>query len=140
MTRNELIKQAYAYGAAVALQELGYAPYDAQQAGVKLAMEKEALSGAEARAALETLLSPATGAARSAGGAISGAAKNVAGQAKRHGGDLLAALRGSGNLPSNPLVLNPDAARMARLGLGAGALGGAGLGVGGMALGNALSD
>jgi len=130
MTRNERIKQAYAYGAAVALQELGYAPYDAQQAGVKLAMEKEALTGAEARAALETLLSPVTGAAKS----IGGAAKNVG----RQGGDLLAALRGKA-LPG-ALFENPELARMARLGLGAGAVGGAGLGAGGMALGNALSD
>jgi hypothetical protein len=41
MTRKELIKQAYAYGAAVALQELGYDVNTAQNAGIKLAEEAE---------------------------------------------------------------------------------------------------
>lgn len=38
----ELIKQAYAYGAAVALQELGFSAQQAQAGGVKLASEKMA--------------------------------------------------------------------------------------------------
>jgi len=38
---NEMIKQAYAYGAAVALQEAGYAPQVAEQLGVKLAAEAD---------------------------------------------------------------------------------------------------
>jgi len=37
MNRAELVKQAYAYGASVALQELGYAPTVAEGMAVKLA-------------------------------------------------------------------------------------------------------
>ena len=40
--KAELIKQAYAYGAAVALQELGFGARDAEAGGVKLAMAKMA--------------------------------------------------------------------------------------------------
>ena len=39
---TKLIKQAYAYGAAVALQELGFAVQDAEAGGVKLAEAKMA--------------------------------------------------------------------------------------------------
>ena len=39
----ELIKQAYAYGAAVALQELGYNPQQAEAGGIKLAEEMEGM-------------------------------------------------------------------------------------------------
>lgn len=39
---NEMIKQAYAYGASVALKEAGYAPQVAEQLGVKLAAEADA--------------------------------------------------------------------------------------------------
>lgn len=42
MDRRELIKQAYAYGASIALQEAGYAPVVAEQVGVKLAAEADA--------------------------------------------------------------------------------------------------
>ena len=39
MTRAELIKQAYAYGAAVALQEAGISPVESEQVAVKLAAD-----------------------------------------------------------------------------------------------------
>jgi len=39
---NEMIKQAYAYGASVALKEAGYAPQVAEQLSVKLAAEADA--------------------------------------------------------------------------------------------------
>lgn len=42
MTRNELVKMAYAYGASVALQEAGYNPAEAETAGIKLAEEADA--------------------------------------------------------------------------------------------------
>jgi hypothetical protein len=39
---NEMIKQAYAYGASVALKEAGYAPQEAERLSVKLAAEADA--------------------------------------------------------------------------------------------------
>ena len=47
--KAELIKQAYAYGAAVALQELGFGARDAEAGGVKLAMAKMAEGEEEER-------------------------------------------------------------------------------------------
>jgi len=129
MTREDFIKQAYAYGASVALQELGYAPQDAEAGAIKLAqeqpMEKLALSGAEAKAALERLMA-----------SIKGGAGRAGGEAQ----NLLEALKGGFPYPKAPVFTPERLTTTARQGLGAGLAGGAGLGAGGMALGNALSD
>lgn len=42
--REEIIKQAYAYGTALALKEVGVEPEPAQEAAVKLASDKEMMS------------------------------------------------------------------------------------------------
>jgi hypothetical protein len=68
----ELIKQAYAYGAAIALQELGFSEQQAQAGGVKLASEKMAEGEEEGgmHPALAALLGSGAGAL---GGAALGA-------------------------------------------------------------------
>lgn len=66
---NELIKQAYAYGASVALQEAGYAPEQANQAAVQLTHEKTAQEDEEGMSpALMALLGAGGGALLGAGG------------------------------------------------------------------------
>jgi hypothetical protein len=66
---NEMIKQAYAYGANVALQEAGYAPAQAQAAAARLTLEKTAEEGEEGMSpALMALLGGGAGAVLGAGG------------------------------------------------------------------------
>jgi len=66
MNKIAMIKQAYAYGAAVALQELGYDVNTAQNAGVKLAEDEEGM-----HPALRALIG--TGAGLGAGALAGGA-------------------------------------------------------------------
>lgn len=68
----ELIKQAYAYGAAVALQELGFNAQQAQAGGVKLASEKMA-EGEEEGGMHPALAALLGGGAGALGGAALGA-------------------------------------------------------------------
>jgi len=70
--KAELIKQAYAYGAAVALQELGFGARDAEAGGVKLAMAKMA-EGEEEEGMHPALRALIGGGAGAVGGAALGA-------------------------------------------------------------------
>jgi len=70
--KAELIKQAYAYGAAVALQELGFGAQDAEVGGVKLAMAKMA-EGEEEEGMHPALRALIGGGAGALGGAALGA-------------------------------------------------------------------
>ena len=67
---NEMIKQAYAYGASVALQEVGYAPAQAEAAAVQLTLEKTAAEEDEEgmSPAMMALLGGGAGAVLGAGG------------------------------------------------------------------------
>jgi hypothetical protein len=67
---NEMIKQAYAYGANVALQEAGYAPAQAEAAAIQLTQEKTAEEGEEGgiSPALMALMGAGGGALLGAGG------------------------------------------------------------------------
>lgn len=66
---NEMIKQAYAYGASLALQEAGYTPEQANQAAVQLTYEKTAAEDEEGISpALLALLGAGGGALLGAGG------------------------------------------------------------------------
>jgi hypothetical protein len=71
MNKIAMIKQAYAYGAAVALQELGYDLNAAQNAGIKLAEDEEGM-----HPALRALLGTGAGL-----GALGGAALGAGGAA-----------------------------------------------------------
>jgi len=106
MDKVAMIKQAYAYGAAVALHELGYDVNTAQNAGVKLAEDEEGM-----HPALRALLG--TGAGIGAG-ALGGAALGAGGAAlsRRLGGPSLseAAMRGTGKIV-------PDATEVAAKGM-----------------------
>jgi len=73
MDKIAMIKQAYAYGAAVALHELGYDANTAQNAGVKLAEDEEGM-----HPALRALLGAGAGAGA---GALGGAALGAGGAA-----------------------------------------------------------
>lgn len=99
---NEMIKQAYAYGASIALQEAGYAPAQAEATAAQMTLEKTAEEGL---GPLETaLLGGGTGALLGAGGgALYGhlAKKNLINQllgagasAQRAGGKGIDKLRG----------------------------------------------
>lgn len=103
MTRKDLIKQAYAYGAAIALQELGYDVNTAQDAGIKLA---------EAEVGEEEGMSPALRALIGAGIGVGGGALLGAGggalAGKLTGKNMTTALEeaiaGSGRLGKNPKI------------------------------------
>jgi len=71
--KAELIKQAYAYGAAVALQELGFGARDAEAGGVKLAMAKMAEGEEEEEGMHPALRALIGGSAGAVGGAALGA-------------------------------------------------------------------
>jgi hypothetical protein len=94
MDKVAMIKQAYAYGAAVALQELGYDVNTAQNAGVKLAEDEEGM-----HPALRALIGTGAGIG---GGALLGAGLGAGGAAlsRRLGGPSLseAAMRGTGKI------------------------------------------
>lgn len=91
MNRRELIKQAYAYGAAVALQELGYDINTAQSAGIKLAEDEEGM-----HPALKALIG--TGVGLGGGALLGGGAGAIAGKAtgRNLGEELVRALGGKG--------------------------------------------
>lgn len=76
MDKVAMIKQAYAYGAAVALQELGYDVNTAQNAGVKLAEDEEGM-----HPALRALIGTGAGIG---GGALLGAGLGAGGAALAH--------------------------------------------------------
>lgn len=137
MTKQELIKQAYAYGAAVALQELGYNTQQAQATGVKLAEDGEGM-----HPAIAALLGGGAGAL---GGAALGAGSAFIPGLRGKG--LTGLMAGRKGVPS--AIRQTDALRgiQGRLsggleeaylrglgGSGVGALGGAGL-AGGLAMG-----
>ena len=63
-----MIKQAYAYGASVALQEVGYAPAQAEAAAVQFTLEKTAQEDEGMSPALTALLGCGAGALLGAGG------------------------------------------------------------------------
>jgi len=96
MTKQELIKQAYAYGAAVALQELGYNTQQAQATGVKLAEDGEGMNPA-----IAALLGGGAGAL---GGAALGAGSALI-PGMRGAGAANWLRKGRGNLTGN---LNPS--------------------------------
>jgi len=81
MNVYELVKQAYAYGASVALAEVGYQEQDAAVEGEKIAsfeMEKVAAEDEGMSPALMALLGAGAGTALGAGGgALAGKLKNV---------------------------------------------------------------
>jgi hypothetical protein len=91
----ELIKQAYAYGAAVALQELGFNAQQAQAGGVKLASAKMA-EGEEEGGMHPALAALLGGGAGALGGAALGA-----------GSAFIPGLRGTG--AANLLMKSPKA-------------------------------
>lgn len=143
--RDELIKQAFAYGSSVALQEAGYGEYDAEEMGVKLAAG--AAAQASLKEALKALFTDAgasmKGMGQKAWGGITGAGSAVgeaASGAGRRANQLRRALfsEGAGNVGAttghafpNPRTRVEDIQRMARMGTGLGLGAGAGLGVGG---------
>ncbi len=102
---NEMIKQAYAYGASVALQEVGYDANQAQQAAAQLTHEKTAEEGEEEGGgmspALMALLGGGAGAVLGAGGgALAG---------KLTGSNLLRrAASGVAGTPTNPMTSVPN--------------------------------
>lgn len=160
MDKVAMIKQAYAYGAAVALQELGYDVNTAQDAGVKLAEDEEGM-----HPALRALIGAGAGAG---GGALLGAGLGAGGAALAqklqksnpgYAGYLTSmAQRGAGESPniaekmmshaaipeslrySMTNSADPAALREALLGAQAGGAGGAGLGALGGGLYGGLSE
>jgi hypothetical protein len=89
----ELIKQAYAYGASVALQELGFDTRHAEAGGIKLAedaMEEEEDGGGGSNPALQAGLGAAIGvpAGTLAGLGIGGALADKKFGKRRHPGDM----------------------------------------------------
>ena len=138
--RDELIKQAFVYGSRVALEEAGYDPQQANDFAVKLAGAAEA-PGMFMRAmrALKAAPGKAWGGVTRGAGAVKGAIKDAPQTARNAMGDLSGSVR-RGTMPSRGMGVGmggagelapEDIARAARLALGAGAIGGAGLGIGG---------
>ena len=155
MNKIAMIKQAYAYGAAVALQELGYDVNTAQNAGVKLAEDEEGMHPA-LRALIGT--GAGLGAGALAGGALGagggallqklkptemGRIGNFAqthGPREGMGADLIAKLTGGENPMTRAALAEGAIGREARFGGAAGAAGGAGLGALGGGLYGGLSE
>jgi hypothetical protein len=94
MDKVAMIKQAYAYGASVALQELGYDIRTAQDAGVKIAEDEEGM-----HPALKALIGAGAGAS---GGALLGAGLGAGGAAlsRRLGGPKLMEMLDAGQVGS----------------------------------------
>lgn len=150
MDKVAMIKQAYAYGVSVALQEIGYDARTAQDAGIKLAEDEEGM-----HPALKALLGAGIGAG---GGALGGAALGAGGAAlaqklsPTRTGRLTSLLGGRGFVPeslqgipqgtsaiSNAQVMK-NLQREALLGGELGGAGGAGLGAIGGGLYGGLSE
>jgi hypothetical protein len=95
---NEMIKQAYAYGASVALQEAGFAPAQADAAAIRLTLEKTAEEDEGGMSGLTgALLGGGAGALLGAGGGA------LAGRMQRS--NLLRKLLDVGATPHNaPMV------------------------------------
>jgi len=117
---NEMIKEAYAYGASIALQEAGYAPAQAEQAAAQLTLEKTAQEDEGMSPALTALLGGGAGAVLGAGGgALYGhlAKQNLINQMLGAGGSAQrAGAKGIGKLKS--LFQRGEAAAPAAAGKG----------------------
>lgn len=97
MTRDDLIKQAYAQGVSAALQELGYDAQQAQTASTKLAEDqmivKTALSGAEIQAVVDKAVKALRAGAGRVGGEVAGAGGALKSKVQQLGSEALGAGR-----------------------------------------------